>query len=256
MYFDKPVYITEYIGAFYYERRPYRFSTPARDFSVISLRFCGNTDFKTPYESITVNSKDILFIPKNTPYTQTDNTEEELISIHFNSDYPLSDSIAVIGTADKRVEDMFRKLAFLTQKSTERNRYESISILYTLLGYLMRKEQDEKNTSDYPAVLTAAIQLFSENYSDCALNVSAAADILGVSASYLRRLFADYCKITVSEFLRKIRMEHANVLLKSGYYHVYEVAERCGYSDVKTFSTAYRRETGCSPSSQLGRTSP
>ena len=43
-------------------------------------------------------------------------------------------------------------------------------------------------------------------------------------------------------------MEYAKRLLASDYYRVYEVADMAGFSDVKYFSTVFKKETGSTPS--------
>lgn len=49
------------------------------------------------------------------------------------------------------------------------------------------------------------------------------------------------------DFLKRLRMEHAQLLLTTTNLKIYEVAEQCGYADANYFSSTYRKYYGCTP---------
>jgi AraC-like DNA-binding protein len=54
-------------------------------------------------------------------------------------------------------------------------------------------------------------------------------------------------KSTIPQYLRKLRMERAAELLKSGKYNVTEAALEVGYSSLSHFSQAFCQSMGCCP---------
>lgn len=49
------------------------------------------------------------------------------------------------------------------------------------------------------------------------------------------------------DFLKRLRMEHAKLLLTSTDLKIYEIAEKCGFSDANYFSNTYRKYYGHTP---------
>jgi AraC-like DNA-binding protein len=70
---------------------------------------------------------------------------------------------------------------------------------------------------------------------------------VGCSPFYLSRTFSREMGMTIPQYLRKLRMERAAELLRSGKYNVTEAALEVGYSSVSHFSQAFCQTTGCCP---------
>ena len=69
----------------------------------------------------------------------------------------------------------------------------------------------------------------------------------GCSPFYLSRTFSREMGMTIPQYLRKIRMERAAELLRSGKYNVTEAALEVGYSSLSHFSQAFCQTIGCCP---------
>ncbi len=69
----------------------------------------------------------------------------------------------------------------------------------------------------------------------------------GCSPFYLSRTFSREMGMTIPQYLRKIRMERAAELLRSGNYNVTEAALEVGYSSLSHFSQAFCQTMGCCP---------
>ncbi|MCD8074916.1 MAG: response regulator [Lachnospiraceae bacterium] len=90
------------------------------------------------------------------------------------------------------------------------------------------------------------IQYLNENYQDASLEK--AASYVGLSPSYLSRLFKEKSGIGFSDLLLKTRMEKAAAMLSDIRYKSYEIAHRVGYDNPKNFSRAFKAYYGVSPS--------
>lgn len=70
---------------------------------------------------------------------------------------------------------------------------------------------------------------------------------VGCSPFYLSRTFTEQMGMTISQFLRQVRLERASELLRSGKFNVTQAALEVGYSSVGHFSTAFHETFGCCP---------
>tara|TARA_Y100001934_G_scaffold278688_1_gene380523 strand:+ start:6799 stop:7806 length:1008 start_codon:yes stop_codon:yes gene_type:complete len=70
---------------------------------------------------------------------------------------------------------------------------------------------------------------------------------VGCSHYYLSRTFSKETGLTIQQYLRRLRMERASELLKSGRFNVTEAALEVGYSSMSHFSQAFCHEMGVCP---------
>lgn len=70
---------------------------------------------------------------------------------------------------------------------------------------------------------------------------------VGCSPFHLSRTFSRATGMTIPQYVRKLRMERAAELLRSGKYNVTEAALEVGYSSLSHFSQAFCQVIGCCP---------
>ncbi len=70
---------------------------------------------------------------------------------------------------------------------------------------------------------------------------------VGCSSFYLSRQFSAETGLTLPQFLRRIRLEKAAELIRSGRCNVTEAAMEVGYNSLSHFSTAFHEMFGCCP---------
>ncbi len=71
--------------------------------------------------------------------------------------------------------------------------------------------------------------------------------IVGTNEFTLKRAFKETLGTTIFGYVSRRRMEHATLLLQQGMT-ISSAAQEVGYSCVRSFSAAFRRQTGCPPS--------
>jgi AraC-like DNA-binding protein len=69
-----------------------------------------------------------------------------------------------------------------------------------------------------------------------------------ISKSHLRRLFKNMVGITLGKYIRKSRIHHAASLIDSTDYTLTEIADKCGFDSLYSFSRTFKAELGQSPS--------
>lgn len=68
-----------------------------------------------------------------------------------------------------------------------------------------------------------------------------------MSESKLRKDFKEYFSVTLHDYLIRIRMEKARILLLEEKISVYGVAIHIGYGHQNNFSSAFKKYYGISP---------
>jgi len=74
------------------------------------------------------------------------------------------------------------------------------------------------------------------------------ANELYVSRDYIGKLFKQKAGYNLSEYITKVKMEHANYLISKGEYKNYEISEILGYKKADYFSQVFKSYVGCTPS--------
>lgn len=131
--------------------------------------------------------------------------------------------------------------------------YYCVGTLYKICDYMIenskfKQEEDYDNSLLYVKNVISYIQLkYSEH-----VKIENIAFSLGLNRSYLTRLFKEATGYSLQEYLLTYRMKMAIKLLSENKLSVSEIAEAVGYTDTFTFSKAFKRHFGKSPSSCKG----
>lgn len=125
-------------------------------------------------------------------------------------------------------------------------------LLYAAVGGLVEEKykNDERNVK-YGRISPAVCAVDSD-YGDPSLSVVRLADLCGMTPGNLYLLFRELFGLSPSEYILKVRMENARLLLRNKNTTVSEAAALSGYSDIYSFSRAFKRVNGFPPSRGRG----
>ena len=87
-----------------------------------------------------------------------------------------------------------------------------------------------------------------EHLSDSEFTVNDLCSEVAMSRTLLYEKTRKLLGMAPNDFIRDIRLKQAKALLEEGHQSVTEVAEACGFSDVRYFSTVFKKYYGISPS--------
>lgn len=107
------------------------------------------------------------------------------------------------------------------------------------------KTKSHKNIAD--VYVSQAISYIYKNYQN-PISVQEIADFLSLNRSYLTELFLKTIHLSPQQFLVKYRMTKACELLTNTSLPIEHIAYSCGYSSTFSFSKAFRKVNGKSPS--------
>ncbi len=111
-------------------------------------------------------------------------------------------------------------------------------ILHLLLA------QKGNNTS---ALYRYALQYIDAHYTNPNFSISAMADEMNITLSWLSTLFKQGAGKNLNSYVTEKRLNHACELLRSPKHSISEIAHLCGYEDAGYFSSLFRRRTGMNP---------
>jgi AraC-like DNA-binding protein len=104
---------------------------------------------------------------------------------------------------------------------------------------------------------TAARQLVARHLAMPELDEHRVARELGISGSYLRKLFANDGGFAA--YVRRERLDRARLLLRDpacATLRVIDIAQACGFGDLSTFNRRFRQRFGTAPSAARGASVP
>ena len=127
--------------------------------------------------------------------------------------------------------------------------YYCVGTLYKICDYMienapLKKEAAIDSSLVYVKNVISYIQL---KYSE-AIKIEDIAFALGLNRSYLTRLFKEATGYSLQDYLLTYRMKMAAKMLSENVLSVSEIAQNVGYVDTFTFSKAFKRHFGTSPS--------
>ena len=124
-----------------------------------------------------------------------------------------------------------------------------IGELMLLCDYLCRESVSRVNNDLDPklAYVKKTIRFIQLHYNSPDLTVEGLAAACGINRSYLSRPFKDATGNSIHEYITTTRMRKAASLLKKKNTTVQDIAVTVGFSDIFTFSKAFKKYYGLSP---------
>ena len=121
-------------------------------------------------------------------------------------------------------------------------------IIRTMLSVIGIALRQQSPTDGKSSLLTKTVNYIDRHYYRHDLSVEEVAQYVGVTQNYLVTMFRRELGLTIRQYLVKIRLEHARILLDSGRCLVKDAARFTGWNSAYYFSNCYREYYGHPPS--------
>ena len=217
----------------------------ARPFHALAYRLAGGTTLAVEgQDQLEMAADEITFCPADFAFTkQADRCR--IIVVHFLSDSPLPRSIRrFVPQNPDHFRQAFQDLYRVWSEKNPGYEYEAKIQLYRIL-LEMERQWAAQAASDHR--LAPALDYIADHLGDSSLSVDILAKLCGMSDTYFRKLFVELLGITPQRHISSLRLHKATELLRTGYYSVSEIAERCGFNNPNYFSLFIKKETGLTP---------
>ena len=137
------------------------------------------------------------------------------------------------------LSDILRRAGSLNEKT--------LHYLYEAIDKIVESSGGQ-NSVKYTALIQRINQIIEERYCELDCSVVTIAQEVGLSTTYIGRIYKHYSFKTISESISAARMEHARRLLRDDRrMSVEQVAQRSGFSSSSYFSKTFRKENGMTP---------
>ncbi|PUV23998.1 AraC family transcriptional regulator [Sphingobacterium athyrii] len=157
-----------------------------------------------------------------------------------------------------QLSTMFGKIFdVLSSIYTDRWEISARSVIYALINetdLILKKYKNFLNpTSKKESLVINKFKLLAkENFSN-RLPITFYVDKLNLSASQLYKIFKRKGHISPSSYLNELLLQEAKFLLSDSENNIGEIADKLSFSDIHTFSTYFKKQTGLSPSAFRSR---
>lgn len=206
---------------------------------------------------------DVIILNKDTPYEYfSDGGEWHTSWITFSgsaaaetvSALKLDEGKTVHYDSLEPVNDIFRRIFGIISSRSKNWTYLSSSLIYSLLTEIYIRSLNEENGSaeiSDESRLKKAYDFMSENYRrDVTLEeIAAAAE---VSPEYFCRLFRRRTNMRPFEYITRLRISEAKLLLETTDMPVSDIGTAVGYHDKSYFGSVFKRCEGISPTAFRG----
>ncbi|TNE74297.1 hybrid sensor histidine kinase/response regulator [bacterium] len=169
-----------------------------------------------------------------------------------------------------RTQEKFEHLPmiFLSAKNQDSDRLQGLSsgadiyltkpirstMLLSQIAAVLRREHILMNKEfkplapNEPALVASVRELVFRQLANPVLSVNMIADALNMSRAKLYSEWKKYSEVSVNDFIKSIRLEEANTLLRSRNFNVQEAARAVGFTDANYFSTSFKKYFHINPS--------
>lgn len=130
-----------------------------------------------------------------------------------------------------------RMVEEIKEEEANKNLRKSLENLYDM-------NYSESKDIGYGKIILEALK---NNMSDSSFSLNKLASVINLSPGHLSAVFKKTFGIPFHEYLVKMRLERAKIMLLATDYKVYEIAEKTGFDDPNYFSTSFKRNYGTSP---------
>lgn len=202
----------------------------------------GHADYEINHICYHVSAGDLVFFPKGVPRLGSTSTGFKQASLDFDSsDTSISWPIV---TPIEITEDLIKLLHdFQYNWLQQEDGWELLANgLFLQLLHLIQYGQ--KNNSNFKV---EKMKRYIVDHYDKKMTTAEIAQVVALSPVYCGALFKKTMNLTIPEYITKIRIQKATLLLDEGQQTITEIAELCGFSDIFYFSKLFKKHMLLSP---------
>ena len=118
---------------------------------------------------------------------------------------------------------------------------------------LINRNQIISAGSKYNDIVAKAQEYIQKNYHDESISLHSIAKEVNVSPNHLSAIFSQETGETFINYVTRIRLEHAKILLKTANIRTSEVGYEVGYNDTHYFSHVFKKNVGMTPKEYRNR---
>lgn len=185
--------------------------------------------------------------------SQTEFADYCLLSPFLIGNYRIGEIIQIGMTAEKRIMDFLERLGNeLVTLDNNFWRCRSRSILYEILSFLQYLYTEMEIDNNYKVLeseseIDNVILYIHANYEQ-KITLSHLTELFHINRTTLSEEFAKVTGVSVIDYLIRLRIKIASIILSQTSIPISEILYRTGFNDSTHFGKMFRKYTGFSPS--------
>ncbi len=198
---------------------------------------------------------DLMFTPDFIDKTclESDDFSQLSDSFMFYSLFPnekeFKERFNLVPNCHYDLESVFEKI--YNEYQNHKNGYVNLIRVYIaeIIIKLLRKIQDFEKSSiseSQRQIVFNIIEYIENNYS-IKINNEEIASKMFFNKNYISKLFKKQTGLSINEFVREIRLKEACRQLSGSSRNITDIAFDCGFTDMKTFYSLFKKYMGCTP---------
>jgi len=244
------IYVTNIVSVNHVLRsKPLKRSSPPRKQCALAYKLYGRSVYTLDGVTYPSDPHHVTLLCKDKPYTFECIEPGLTIMIEFDCATQIDGFSSVEISEPKEVEKLFHSMAKSWAKQPCPDLHELLSTLYLVFS----KYFFQTVSRDTMPFMQGVLDYIENNLDDKHLSNDILARIAKVSTVYFRKLFTRYYGVSPMRYVQNVRIERAKALLVGDYVTIADVAEVVGFADIYTFSRAFTKAVGCSPTAYAKR---
>ena len=245
MIFEQDTLGFQILDVLFFDQKSIKKFNNKRNFDALSFRVEADTLIEYKNKQIHFTGGSIGYFPSNVDYLRT-SKRDLMIVIHFKTFNYHSNEIEQFIPSDKeKIRNLFVEILNAWNKNDATYKHNAASILNLIFAEIYRENKKEYETG---SKIELSIKYINENCYKKDFSLQNASKKSFISETYFRKLFKENFGISPKQYVVKRRIKYAASLIVAGYYTLSEIADLCGYSDYKHFSSEFKKIMGTSPS--------
>ena len=198
---------------------------------------------------LTVNSDDIIYLPKHADYDVSTIESGDCYCINFDIPEDLGGEPFVFrGRNMNGYIDRFKRAVHVWERKSAGCEAFVTAQLMNII-YLMQCDRYASYTqSGQVKKILPAVEYIKEHFLDEIISIEHLAKLCSMTSVYFRSIFKSHFGLSPIAYINSLKIARAKELLDSGMYTVSEAAAMSGYTDSSHFSREFKKAVGAAPS--------
>lgn len=221
------------------EKRVYddRFSTHSHQYGQLIIPIKGNLYITTDCKEMNIDNNKVFFLPPDCGHMFKADRSNEFLTLDINKKIlNENDMTKLAGGKDIEFDDKWKAVKYLLLKEcAETNNSAAINSLFDYCYHLIVEESVSKS-----------IEYINEHFYEN-IHIKTLADIEHYNISYYSDWFKNNMNITVTEYIKNLRIKKAKELILETDLSMLQISEMVGYEHNSSFTRVFKEIEGVSP---------
>lgn len=200
-------------------------------------------------KTMVVKQGQLVYLPKYANYDSTDTPGATCIAVNFDLLDPemTFPPFSLSSSFGDKYRPLFEKILQLWKKQRATCRNGCLGLLYQIIYQIQQDAVREYKAYGSTVLLETCIGYITDHLSDPKLSVEDTANYVGISETYLRRIFRAKYGISPKEYILVKRLEQAKTMIEYGDIKLNCIPYECGFTDYPYFSRVFKKRIGTAP---------